>query len=185
MQEKNKALIIVDVQNDFCPGGALAVPKGDEVVPVINRLIDLFPMIIFTKDWHPEHHYSFKEQGGIWPKHCVRGTWGAELHYNLKRTNDYLVVEKGTYPDEEAYSGFGGTRLEKVLRERHVGEVYVCGLATDYCVKATALDAQKLGFETFVIIDACRGVNLKKGDVARAVKEMRKVGIKIITSKEV
>ena len=183
---KRSALIIVDVQNDFCPGGALVVPRGDEVVPVINRLMRLFEKRVFTEDCHPKKHCSFKAQGGNWPEHCVQGTWGAMLcDYLACYDGQDLIILKGRDPNEEAYSGFDETGLESWLKEKNIGRVYICGLATDYCVKATALDAQKLGFETFVVIDACRGVNVKKGDVGRAVKEMRKAGIKIITSKEI
>ena len=188
-QEKKKALIVVDVQNDFCPGGVLAVPRGDEVVPVINILLDLFGTIIFTKDWHPENHCSFIEQGGKWPKHCVQNTWGAKLRHDLNPHGPHphgphLVVQKGIDPDQEAYSGFEGA-CEDFLKKFGFGieQVYICGLATDYCVKATALDAKKAGFETFVIIDACRGVNVKRGDITGAIKEMRAAGVMIVSSK--
>lgn len=181
-----KALIVVDVQNDFCPGGALAVPRGNEVVPEINSLEDLFGFIIFTQDWHPKNHCSFKEQGGSWPKHCVQGTWGANLHQDLLvPDDDHLFVCKGFEQKRDAYSGFDGNlNLKMMLEEREIISVYVCGLATDYCVKATALDAKKLGFETFVIIDACRGVEVKPGDIDGAVEEMQKAGVKIIEAKE-
>lgn len=186
-KKKNRALIIVDVQNDFCPGGALPVPHGDDVVPVINRLMRLFRRVdvALTRDWHPEDHCSFQENGGIWPKHCIQGAWGAEFHAGLAYYHPALF-QKGNDPKKEAYSGFaGGPALERWLRGKEIGRVYICGLATDYCVKATALDSQKLGFETFVVIDACRGVNVNKGDVARAIKEMDKAKIKIIHSREV
>lgn len=185
-QKKNRALIIVDVQNDFCPGGKLAVPKGDEVAPVISRLMPIFLERIFTKDFHPKNHCSFKAQGGDWPEHCVGGTWGAMLYDDMACQNrEDLVVLKGRNPHKEAYSGFDETGLEKYLKAKRIGKVYICGLATDYCIKATAFDAKKLGFKTYVIIDACRGVNVKKGDTGRAVREMRNAGIKIVTSKEV
>lgn len=187
MKEKNSALIVVDVQNDFCPGGALAVPRGDEVVSIINRLINLdFSLVVVTQDWHPDRHCSFIENGGLWPKHCVAGTIGADLRLDLTLAKrECVLIRKGTELYKDAYSGFEGTGLEKTLNDVGIKRVFVCGLATDYCVKATALDAKKAGFETFVIIDACRGVNVKKGDVARAVKEMRKAGIKIIASKDI
>lgn len=182
---KNKVLIVVDVQNDFCPGGALAVPHGDEVVPVINRIVAAgFDYAIVTQDWHPQGHCSFIENGGSWPKHCVQNTWGAGLHKDLKLPRlNCVFIEKGNNPAKEAYSGFEGTPLEKVLKCLNVDKVYVCGLATDYCVKATATDAQKLGFKTYVVLDACRGVNKENSD--KAVEEMREAGVKIITSKEV
>lgn len=184
-RRKNKALIIVDVQNDFCPGGALPVPKGGEVVPIINRLMRLFKRRIFTQDWHPENHCSFKRQGGKWPKHCVRYSRGAELRGDLDFYGQDLVFFKGTDPNKEAYSGFEGNKLEKVLKEKKVGRVYICGLATDYCVKATALDAKKAGFETFVVLDACRGVEKEKGDIGEAIKEMYGAGIEIIFSEDI
>ena len=187
--EKRRALIVVDVQNDFCPGGALAVPRGDGVVPVINKLlIDVgFSYLVVTQDWHPENHCSFEENGGQWPRHCVHNTLGAELHPDLivEDACFFLRIAKGIDEGRESYSGFDGNiNLEMVLRNAGPEQVYVCGLATDYCVKATALDSQKAGFETFVIIDACRGVNVKKGDVGRAVQKMRRAGIKIVTSRE-
>ncbi|MBI2450009.1 MAG: nicotinamidase [Candidatus Nealsonbacteria bacterium] len=185
--KKISALIVVDVQKCFCPGGALPVPHGDDVVPVINRIENAFDIIIFTKEGHPENHCSFKEYGGIWPKHGVKNTDGAKFHPELSLPSKIrvMMIEKGTDPNKEAYSGFDGTDLEKLLKENGVKRVYVCGLATDYCVKETALDAKKVGFETYVIIDACRGVNAKHGDVARAIKEMKKAGIQIIISREV
>lgn len=185
----NNALIIVDVQNDFCPGGSLAVPRGDEIVPVINKLIQQFrekdQLIVATRDWHPEKHCSFQSQGGLWPPHCVQGTAGAEFHHGLKLGNQVLVISKGTQPDQEAYSGFEGTDLEGKLQKTGVGRLYVCGLATDYCVKATALDARKAGFETVVVTDAIRGVDVKEGDATRALKELEEQGISLITSREI
>lgn len=188
--ESKKALIIVDVQNDFCPGGALAVPEGDQVVPVINKLLasGAFNYVVITLDWHPEKHCSFIENGGQWPKHCVCHTNGADLHSALKLDGleHHLYIAKGYKPDEEAYSGFqGNINLEKVFKDLNIKQVYICGLATDYCVKATALDAKKAGFETFVIIDACRGVDVKEGDVGRAIIEMHEAGIEIISLEEV
>lgn len=185
MVKKEGALIVVDVQNDFCPEGALPVPRGDEVVPIINELVDLFNVVIFTQDWHPENHCSFIENGGSWPQHCVQRTRGAELRGNLNFPTDFTVVYKGTDPAKEAYSPFDGTPLQDVLWRLNEKKLYICGLATDYCVKATALDARKAGFETFVIIDACRGVNVKEGDTERAIEEMQGAGIKIITSKDI
>lgn len=184
-----RALIIVDVQNDFCPGGALAVPGGDEVVPVINQLLAVseFGCIITTGDWHPANHCSFKEQGGSWPRHCVAYTQGAELHPNLKIAEQVkwlLHVCKGFLRNEDAYSGFkGNLNLERIMKLSGIEKVYICGLATDYCVKATALDAKKARFKTYVIIDACRGVS--KEDSDKAVEEMKDAGIKIINSKDI
>jgi len=183
------ALIIVDVQNDFCPGGSLAVPRGDEVVPVINDLIQRFrekaQLIVATRDWHPEEHCSFRLQGGPWPPHCIRGTEGARFHHDLNLDEQVLIISKGTQPDREAYSGFEGTDLQEKLQKAGVDQVYVCGLATDYCVKATALDARQGGFKTTVVTDAIRGVDVKEGDSQRALGEMKGKGIDLLLSREV
>lgn len=177
------ALIIVDVQNDFCPGGALAVGEGDAVVPVLNRLAPAFGTVVATQDWHPADHRSFKEQGGIWPVHCVAGGAGAELHPDLDRSQIDLSVRKATTPEEEAYSGFDGTDLAAQLRARGVERVYVGGLALDYCVDATALDARRAGFDTYVIADATRAVFPEQS----AAKEAgwREAGVKVVASGEV
>lgn len=181
--EVMKALLVVDVQNDFCPGGALPAPGGDKVVPVINSLIDKFPLIIASKDWHPEITLHFDK----WPKHCVQGTKGAELHPDLRQDRLDQIVLKGAMNMDEGYSVFEGIDidLEKFLRDRGVNTLYVTGLVTEYCVKETALDAQKRGFSTYVIKDAVEGVRLKKGDVERAFEEMKKAGVRLISSSEV
>lgn len=183
---RNKdALIIVDVQKDFCPGGALAVPQGDEVVPVLNNYIEIFKnhggLVIATRDWHPEDHSSFSEHGGIWPPHCIQNTRGAEFHDELKLPKDVIVISKADQPDKEAYSGFDGTNLEKVLRGHGIQRVFVGGLATDYCVKATVLDALRLNFFTFLLLDATRGVNINPDDSERAVIDMLDKGAVGIT----
>lgn len=180
---EHDALIIVDVQNDFCPGGALAVAGGDAVVPILNRLAPRFGTVVATRDWHPANHRSFAAQGGPWPPHCVAGTPGAAFHPDLDQSAIDLVVEKATTPDQEAYSGFDGTDLAARLRARGVRRVYVGGLALDYCVDATALDAQKAGFETWVIGDATRAVFPEQG----AAKEAgwRAAGVGIVESDEV
>jgi len=200
----DRALILVDIQNDFCPGGALAVPEGDRVVPVANRLMPAFRLIVATQDWHPPDHLSFAanhpgrspgeviELGGIrqvlWPVHCVQGTRGAEFHPELDSNRIVHVVRKGTDPHLDSYSGFfdnghrRATELEQFLRDREVRRVFICGLATDYCVKFTALDAVSLGFETSVVEDACRGVELQSGDVQRALEELRSRGVKLVQS---
>ena len=176
------ALIIVDMQNDFCPGGALAVGEGDAVVPIINKLARQFGTVVATQDWHPGNHRSFTERGGTWPIHCVAGTTGADLHPALDQTPIDLFVKKATTPDEEAYSGFDGTDLAAQLRQRGVERVYVTGLALDYCVDATALDARKAGFETFVISDATRAVFPEQS--AEKEAGWREAGVKSITSAE-
>jgi len=178
-----KALLIVDVQNDFCPGGALPAPEGDKVVPVINRLMDIFPLIVASKDWHPENTIHFDK----WPKHCIQGTKGAELHPGLRQDRIDQIVLKGTMNVDEGYSVFEGIDidLEKFLRDRGVDALYVVGLVTEYCVKESAIDAQKRGFTTYVIKDAVEGVKLKEGDVDMAFGEMEKAGVKVISSAEI
>jgi nicotinamidase/pyrazinamidase len=178
------ALVIVDVQNDFCPGGALTVPNGHEVVPVINRLLRYRWLSIATMDWHPAEHCSFKAQGGPWPPHCVQGTTGAELHPELDAANIQLIITKASRRDKDAYSGFDGTELAEILREKGVRRVVVCGLATDYCVRATAHDALKEGFEVVVLEDAIRGVEVNPGDCQRAIDELRKAGARMLVSSD-
>jgi nicotinamidase/pyrazinamidase len=173
-----EALIIVDVQNDFCPGGALAVPGGDEIIDAVNRLAAHSPLVIATRDWHPPDHGSFAEEGGSWPVHCVRDTPGAQLHQALDARVD-VVVDKGQSRAREGYSGFEDTTLEALLRKRGVDTVHVAGLALDYCVKATALDARKAGFEVCVHRDATRAVNVQAGDDERAVEELRAAGVTV------
>ena len=172
-----RALVIVDYQNDFVPAaGALAVPEGDTVAPRINALAASgdFDLVVATRDWHPADHGSFAEQGGIWPVHCVQGTAGAELAPGLDRAPIDVVVDKGQPVDTEGYSGFDGTDLAALLRERDVDEVTVVGLATDYCVRHTALDALREGFAVSVDPAATRGVD--PGDTANALDELRAAG---------
>ncbi len=176
------ALIIVDVQNDFCPGGALAVPRGDEVVPVVNRLLEQRWLSVATMDWHPAEHSSFEPHGGPWPPHCVQHTTGAELHRELDTSKVQLVITKGSNPDQDAYSGFQGTELARILRDRGVHRVVVCGIATDYCVRATAQDALHEGFEVLLLEDAIRGVEVQPGDCQQAIEELRQAGATVIVS---
>jgi nicotinamidase/pyrazinamidase len=202
-----KALVIVDVQNDFLPGGALPVPRGQEVAPVANRLMPWFDLVVATQDWHPAKHGSFAGQhpgkrvgdvvdlGGLpqvlWPDHCVQGTGGAELAPGLNVGAIEKVFRKGTDPGIDSYSAFfdnghrKATGLGGYLKARGVTDVYVMGLATDYCVKATALDAVGLGFTTWLVEDGCRGVDLRPGDVTKAVEEMVRAGVKVISSSAV
>lgn len=181
--ETMKALLIVDVQNDFCPSGALAAPQGDRVVPVINSIMDKFKLIVASKDWHPEKTVHFD----IWPKHCIQGTKGAEFHPDLIIDSIDITVLKGTQDQEEGYSIFEGidVDLEKYLKQRGVDELYITGLVTEYCVKETAIDAVKRGFKTYVVRDAVEGVRQKEGDVERAFEEMEKEGVRIVSSSEV
>ncbi len=188
-----KALIIVDLQNDFCPGGALAVPEGDKVVPVIQSWVNQFhqerEVIVTTQDAHPAHHISFHERGGPWPPHCIEGTVGFRLHPDLWLPADTPRFHKGFDLNRDAYSGFearlseGGARtlpLAAFLHQEGVTDVYVAGLATDYCVRATVLDAIKAGFKTWVIADGVRGVDVHSGDSDRALVEMARHGAELI-----
>jgi nicotinamidase/pyrazinamidase len=186
------ALVVVDVQKDFCPGGALPVKEGDKVVPVLNKYIQLFRKaaapIIYTRDWHPPDHSSFKSQGGPWSPHCVQGTEGAEFHADLLPPKAGEVVSKADRKDE-AYSFFQGTdlrhrltRLKLRIGLRHGTEtLMVGGLATDYCVKETVLDGLRLGYRVYYLADASRGVNVKPDDSDLAVKEMMSKGAQQIT----
>ena len=171
-----RALVIVDVQNDFCEGGALEVAGASEVIPIINQLMQKFDMIIATKDAHPPSHCSFDN----WPVHCVEGTHGAKLHKGLMQDKIKHIVKKGTSEDKEAYSGFQETALSSLLRSREIKTIYVCGLATDYCVKATALDGLKEGFKVFVVLDAIRAVTKETGEAA--LVEMERSGVQFIKS---
>ena len=178
-----KVLLIVDVQNDFCPGGTLAVQDGDEVVPVINQIMDRFDLIIASKDWHPPETVHFEK----WPKHCVRNTPGAGFHPGLNSDRIDRIVVKGTENRNDGYSAFEATNLdlEEFLKDSGTTALYICGLATDYCVKSSALDALKAGFETNVLKDACRAVNLQPEDGTLALEELLKAGCRILTTNEV
>jgi len=202
-----KALILVDIQTDFLPGGALAVPDGDAIIPVVNRLQAKFPLVVATQDWHPANHGSFAanhpgnavftqiDLNGLpqtlWPVHCVQGTPGADLATGLQREGIAKIFPKGTDAGIDSYSGLNdnghrkSTGLGEWLTENGVTEVFVCGLATDYCVKFTALDAVQMGFKTYFIEDASRGVNLQPNDVANAVAEMDHAGISVVQSQQV
>src|SRR5256714_6501676 len=202
-----KALVLVDIQNDFLPGGALGVPRGDEVVPVANRLQPRFGLVVATQDWHPKGHGSFAstrpgrkpgelaELGGLpqvlWPDHCVQGTNGAAFAPGLEMNRVEAIVRKGTDPSIDSYSGFfdnghrKATGLGDYLKGRGATDLYVLGLATDYCVKFTALDALRLGFRAFLVQDGSRGVELRAGDVALAVDELRQAGVHIVQGADV
>lgn len=201
-----RALILVDIQNDFMPDGALPVPGGYDVVPVANMVKDEFELVVATQDWHPANHGSFAanhvgtEPGQLidldgleqilWPVHCVQDSDGAKFVDGL-HTDGVRVFQKGTAVNIDSYSGFfdNGHRQEtglgQFLKGQDVEQVYVCGVATDYCVKFTVLDAVELGFETYLIEDGCRGVNLNEGDVDRAIEEMRNAGVHVVRSENV
>jgi nicotinamidase/pyrazinamidase len=178
-----KALLIVDVQNDFCPGGALAVKNGDQVVPVLNALMLKFPLVLASRDWHPQGSVHYDK----WPIHCLQGTRGAEYHPSLNRGGIHQELFKGTSNKDDGYSAFEATNLnlESFLKTKGVTELYIGGLATDYCVKASALDAVRLGFKTMVFTDAVRAVDANPGDGEKAFEEMRNKGINLIHSSEV
>jgi nicotinamidase/pyrazinamidase len=184
MTEKRKALIVVDVQNDFCPGGSLAVANGDEVVAPLNQLIKEFldrgEPVFKTRDWHPAKAKHFTAYGGIWPVHCVQNTPGAEFHADLSDDPRIAVISKGIDESADGYSAFDGTGLAQVLRAQRIEEVWVGGLATDYCVKHTVLDARREGFEVKALANAMRAVNVKPTDGAQAIAEMRNAGAKIV-----
>ncbi|HEY3322352.1 MAG TPA: bifunctional nicotinamidase/pyrazinamidase [Planctomycetota bacterium] len=197
-----KALLIIDVQNDFLPGGALPVPEGDQVIPVVNGVQRAFDLVVATQDWHPASHGSFaanhpgKNPGEVidlaglrqilWPVHCVQNTPGAALAPALETAQIRRVFQKGTDPQVDSYSGFfdngrrKSTGLGEFLKNEGADELYLLGLATDYCVKFSALDAVSLGFRTHLIVDGCRGVNLKPGDADRAIDDMRNAGVEIV-----
>ena len=199
-----KALIVVDVQYDFLPtSGALAVPGGDEVIGPIIEACEYFDTIIFTQDWHPANHCSFKENGGPWPAHCVQWSNGALLESNVGRQaeapttlkagrdmhghNAISIVQKGFHADVDSYSGFWDnerrykTELDDILKRNKIDTLFICGLATDYCVKFTALDAVELGYKVYLLEDACRGVNVKPNDAKNAISQMEKKGVEILT----
>ncbi len=201
------ALILVDIQNDFLPGGALAVPEGDKIIPIVNQLQGKFELVVATQDWHPANHSSFAknhpekkpgeliELGGLtqmlWPAHCVQETPGADFAPALERSRWTQVFKKGMDPGVDSYSGFFdnghrlATGLGDFLRERGVTDLYIVGLATDYCVRFTALDAVALGFRAHLVEDACRGVELLPGDVEKAVTEMREAGVQVTRSRKI
>ena len=202
----SSALILVDIQHDFLPGGALAVPQGDEILPIIASLQPMFDHLVATQDWHPADHGSFAAnhlgtQPGqqidlegltqiLWPVHCVQGTLGADFPISLDRSRWKAVFQKGKNPKVDSYSGFfdnarrGDTGLGDYLQEQGVRRVFVAGLALDYCVKFTAMDAKSLGFETFLVTDATRAVNLQPEDGKRALEEMKAAGITCLDSKD-
>ena len=183
--KNSDALLITDIQKDFLPGGALPVDDGDGIIPVLNDYITRFEAakahVLASRDWHPANHISFKAQGGLWPPHCVQQTIGAQFSPELKLPSHTIVISKATNPDVEAYSAFDGTSLAHELKTLGVKRLFVGGLATDYCVVNTVLDACKLGFETVVLMDATLGINVNPGDVDKAIETMRLRGAAQVT----
>jgi nicotinamidase/pyrazinamidase len=188
-----KALLVVDVQNDFCPGGALGVPEGDKIIPAINKYIKIFAKkklpIFATRDWHPPRTTHFKDFGGAWSVHCIQNTLGAAFRSDLKLSKDAILLYKGMDSRQDSYSAFqaedlSGVGLSKWLHRLDIKELYIAGLATDYCVKLTAHDAIKEGYKVKILVDAIKGVNLKPADSEKAIKEMVKKGAKKLTLKD-
>ncbi|MCX8044881.1 MAG: isochorismatase family protein [Desulfobacterota bacterium] len=178
--ENKKCLLIVDLQNDFCAGGALAVPDAEAIIPKINQIMDRFDLILASRDMHPHHTTHFQ----TWPTHCVRGTHGAEFHPDLNTLGIHFFLEKGTSSKDNGYSVFESStfNVSELLHKYDIAELYVCGLATDFCVKATVLDALRNGFTTFVITDCIRAVNRHEGDGVRALNEMQQHGAILVQS---
>jgi nicotinamidase/pyrazinamidase len=183
------ALLIVDVQVDFCAGGALAVEGGDEVIPGLNAVVNAFDRsgmpVFFTRDWHPRDHISFRSRGGPWPPHCVQGTPGAQFHRSLRIPPNAVIISKGDGRDEEAYSGFQGTNLRPRLKKLDIDEIFLGGLTTDYCVRESVLDARRAGFAVNVLEDCIRAVDARPGDGAKAIADMRKAGARFTPSSAV
>lgn len=177
-----KALLIVDLQNDFCPWGALPTPKGDVIIPIVNKLMDKFDLVLASKDWHPENSIHFQK----WPKHCVQGTKGADFPDGLNAEKIQKVFLKGTGDKDDGYSAFEATNenLSEFLKKNNVDELYMTGLTIEYCVKQTVLDALKNGFKTYVIKDGVEGIYQNEGDVEKAFNEMEKAGAILITSED-
>src|SRR5262245_6048716 len=178
--QQDDALLIVDVQNDFCPVGALAVSEGDRVIPVLNRWIekaqrDGIPIYV-SRDWHPANHISFRERGGPWPPHCVQGTKGAAFHSDLRLPSNTHIISKGHELDKDSYSAFGGTGLKEKLRDAGVRRLWIGGLTQDYCVRETSFDAIREGFEIHVIVDGTLAVNVRPGDGQRALEDISRAG---------
>jgi nicotinamidase/pyrazinamidase len=178
------ALIIVDVQNDFCSGGQLPIPEGEQIIPIINFLIPKFASIFTIQDWHPANHISFKAHGGAWPPHCIAETYGAQLHPELQ-ADTAIHILKGTVITIEAYSGFQGTSFKRLLKKTGIKRLFISGLATDYCIRSTALDGLSERFEVFIISDAVKGVEISPGDSKKALTEMKRAGAVIILEKDI
>lgn len=178
------ALLIVDMQNDFMPGGALAVPDGDKIIPVINHLIAKVPFVLASQDWHPANHISFKQQGGPWPPHCVQKSLGADFHPLLDQSKISLIQRKGYLPEREQYSAFDQTGLAEMLKCRGVKHLFITGVATDYCVLWSTLGALEGGLDCTVVLDGIKAVEVHPGDGEKALEKMKAAGAKLMTSRE-
>ncbi len=181
----NDALVIVDVQHDFLPGGALGVAEGERIFAPIDELAPRFARVYATRDWHPADHSSYAQYGGPWPVHCVAGSHGAAFDERLDLDNVDVVIDKGTNRETDGYSGFAATTLDADLRDHGIHRVFVCGLATDYCVKSTALDAKAAGYDVVVLEDASAAVNVHEDDEAAALSALRAAGVAVATSADV
>jgi nicotinamidase/pyrazinamidase len=205
MPSEKSALIIIDVQNDFCPGGILAVPEGNQIIPLINHIIEKFNLVVATQDWHPRNHISFASRWGkkphemlninglvqvLWPDHCVPGTKGADFHPDLNTDKVNLILRKGTNPELDSYSGFfendhkTSTGLGYYFKGLNIKDLYICGLATDYCVFFTAMDAVRMGFQTYVILDASRGIDYPTHNLEYTLQQMRQEQIRLLNSSD-
>lgn len=187
------ALLVVDMQNDFCPGGALGIPEGDKIIPKINKYIKIFAKhklpVFLTRDWHPVRTKHFKDFGGTWPVHCIQNSRGAQFHSKLKLPKEAILLYKGMDPAVDAYSAFqaeasNGVKLAHLLKVMGINELYIGGLATDYCVRFSSRDAIKQGFKVKILVDAIKGVNLRPEDSEQAIKEITKLGAKKISLKD-
>jgi len=185
-----KALLVVDVQNDFCPGGALGIKQADKIIPAINRYVKIFSArkipVLATRDWHPKKTVHFKKYGGVWPEHCVKNTKGARFHPKLRLPKNAILLYKGIDPEKDSYSAFQaqdkkGVILPALIKKMRIGELYIAGLATDYCVRFTAKDAIRKRLKVNILIDAVKGVDLKAGDSVKAVREIKGLGAKSLT----
>ena len=178
------ALIVTDIQNDFCSGGALAVQGSEEIIPILNawirQAVELRNPVFLTRDWHPVNHISFRDRGGPWPPHCIQNTRGADFHPELFVPASAVLINKAKGPDRESCSAFGDTLLTHYVRTLNVRRVWLGGLALDYCIEATALDARALGLEVNVLLDATRAVNVSRGDAERAIEKMKAAGVGVI-----
>jgi nicotinamidase/pyrazinamidase len=188
IDRKSDALIIVDIQKDFCPGGALGIKNGDDIIPLVNSLQGCFSTVVFSRDWHPADHCSFSANPAFidksWPTHCVAHSPGAHFHDDLSIPDGSIIISKGEFRDREEYSAFQNPRLQRTLSELNIERLFICGLATDYCVKSTSLDALQAGYKVCVILEAVRGVDVPPGTVEQALKKIAAAGAILVHQNE-